>query len=162
MTIIITSFFLDIMISKWVNFNSFFYPLFSILSLIFSFLYFNKKDNSFFISAFILGLLYDVVITDTLFLNAFVFSILSLILKQIFRKIKFNYLAILLISLGTIVYYRLMVYLILIILNYLEFNIFKIINSILSSVFLNLIYITIIYVVINYKKIIFKKRKHIY
>ena len=72
----IISFILDNLISNFINHNSLFYPLFTMLSLIIIYPKFNKKDNKYYICSFILGLIYDITVSDTLFLNAFIFLLL--------------------------------------------------------------------------------------
>lgn len=153
----IISFILDNLISNFINHNSLFYPLFTMLSLIIIYPKFNKKDNKYYIYSFILGLIYDITVSDTLFLNAFIFLLLSYILNYIFKKIPYNYLSILIISILTIIYYRLVTYLTLILLNYLNINILILLKSIYSSLILNIIYISIL----SNKKLIFKKKNHI-
>jgi len=154
MIILIISFLLDILVSKFITYNSLLYPLFSILSLIFIYPNFHKT-NHYYIYSFILGFLYDILI-DTIFLNAFIFLLLSYLLKLIFKKIPYNYLSVLLISIFTIIYYRLIIYSILIFINYLKFDIFILLKSISSSLLLNIIYISIMYLITS-KKLIFKK-----
>jgi len=148
------SFILDNIFSNLINYDSLFYPLFTLLSLILIYPKYNKKDNRYFIISFIIGLIYDIVL-NTLFLNSFIFLLLSYILRIIFNKIKYNYLSILFISILSIIYYRIVNYIILVILNYLEFNIFTLFKSICSSILLNIIYITIFHVL---KRLIFNKK----
>ena len=96
MTII--SLILDNFVSNFINHNSLFYPLFTLLSLIIIYPKFTKKINKYYLTSFLLGLIYDVAVTDTLFLNAFIFLLLSYIINYIFRKIPYNYLSVLIIS----------------------------------------------------------------
>lgn len=154
---IIISFILDNFISNFINHNSLFYPLFTLLSLIIIYPKFTKKINKYYLTSFLLGLIYDIAVTDTLFLNAFIFLLLSYIINYIFRKIPYNYLSVLIISVISIIYYRVITYIVLLLLNYLNFNILILLKSIYNSLILNIIYITILY----NKKLIFKKIKHI-
>ena len=157
MIIVIISFLLDNVISNLLNYNSIFNPLFTLTSLILIYPNFNKKSNNYFIYAFILGLIYDISITNTLFLNAFVFFSLSLLIRFVLKKIKYNYLSILVLLLGSIIYYRLITYIILVIINYLNFSFYYLFKSIYSSIFLNIIYISFVYLIINIKRLILKK-----
>ena len=154
---IIISFILDNFISNFINHNSLFYPLFTLLSLIIIYPKLTKKINKYYLISFLLGLIYDVAVTDTLFFNAFIFLLLSYIVNYIFRKIPYNYLSVLIISFISIIYYRLITYIVLLLLNYLHFNLLTLLKSIYNSLILNIIYITILY----NKKLIFKKIKHI-
>jgi len=157
MTIVIISFVLDNIISNLFSYNSIFYSLFTILSLVLIYPNFNRRSNNYYIYAFILGLVYDITITNTLFLNAFVFLLLSYLIRLTLYKITYNYLSILIISICAIIYYRVITYMILTILNYLDFNIFLLFKSIYSSLTLNIIYISVSYLIINSKRLIFKK-----
>ena len=155
MTII--SFILDNFISNFINHNSLFYPLFTLLSLIIIYPKFTKKINKYYLTSFLLGLIYDIAVTDTLFLNAFIFLLLSYIINYIFKKIPYNYISVLIISFVSIIYYRVITYIVLLLLNYLNFNLLTLLKSIYNSLILNIIYKTILY----NKKLIFKKIKHI-
>lgn len=157
MIIIIISFILDNVIASLINFDSLMYPLFSILSLILTYNHFNQRDNFYFIVSFILGLIYDIAYTDTVFLNAFIFLLLAYLLRKAFTKIVYNYLSVLLISISTIIYYRLITYIILVIVKYINFNFLFLLKGIYSSLIINFIYISVVYLINNSKKIIFKK-----
>jgi len=150
----IISFILDNIVSNLINYDSIFYPLFTLLSLILIYPNYNKKDKKYYIISFILGLIYDITL-NTLFLNTFIFLLLAYILRLIFSKIKYNYLSVLFISILSIIYYRTVTYVVLLILNYLEFNIHTLFKSIYSSILLNIIYVTIFYLL---KKLIFNKK----
>jgi len=155
--IVIISFVLDNIVSNFLNYNSIFNPLFTLLALILIYPCFNKRSNNYYIYAFVLGFIYDVSITNTLFLNAFIFLLLSYLIRLMFKKIPYNYLSILIISLCSIIYYRVITYIVLIILNYLDFNLFYLFKSIYTSILLNVIYISILYLIINSKRLIFKR-----
>ena len=154
---IIISFILDNFISNFINHSSLFYSLFTLLSLILIYPKHTKKLNKYYLTSFLLGLIYDIAVTDTLFLNAFIFLLLSYIINYIFRKIPYNYLSVLIISIISIIYYRVITYIVLLLLNYLNFNLLTLLKSIYNSLILNIIYITILY----NKKLIFKKIKQI-
>lgn len=155
MIIIVISFLLDGVVGGLINYDSLMYPLFSLLSLITSYTYFNQKDNMYLLLAFIIGLAYDLVYTDTLFFNACIFLSSAMLLKKIFEKFPYNYLSILLISLIMIFYYRIFIYLILIFINYLNFNTLVLLQGIYSSIIINIIYISIVYLIINSNQLIF-------
>ena len=157
MIVIIISFILDNIISNLINYYSIFYPLFTLLSLVLIYPHFNKKSKKYFICTFIFGFIYDISVTDTLFLNAFIFLLLAYLLKYTFNKLTYNYLSVLLLSLGAIIYYRAVNFLILVVINYLSFNIGLLFKSIYCSIILNVIYISVYYL-INSKRLIFKRR----
>lgn len=154
MITIIVSFILDNFVSNFISLKSLFYPLFSLLSLIIIYPFY--KRQKYLKISFILGLFYDIVYTDTLILNAFLFLIQAYLLKRIFKKIEYNYISCLLISLLSIIFYRTSTYIILIIINYTSFNIINLIKAIYSSIIINLIYLSLFYLILN-RKLIFKK-----
>ena len=78
--ILVISFLLDNLISFFLNTNLLFNPLLSLVSLIIIFRYYHRKDeNKYLITSFVLGLVYDIVCTDTVFLNAGIYLLLSLL-----------------------------------------------------------------------------------
>lgn len=158
MIIVIISFLLDGIVSSIINYHSLMYPLFSLLSLITSYTYFNQKDNSYIIMAFILGLSYDLVYTDTLFFNACLFLSSALLLKKIFEKFPYNYISVLVISFIMIFYYRILSYLILAFINYLNFSISFLLQGIYSSIIINIIYISVAYLIISSNQLIFHRK----
>lgn len=151
--IVVISFLLDNLVSNFISIKGIFYPLFSLLSLVIVYPY-NKKN--YLKISFIIGLLYDITYTDTLFLNAFIFLISAYFIKQIFKKIEYNYISYLFASLLIILFYRISTYSILLIITYTSFDISILLKSIYSSIIINIIYLTIVYIIIN-RKLIFKK-----
>lgn len=153
--IIVISFILDNIISSLLNHNSLLNPLFTVGTLILIYPKFKIKNNNYLVLSFIIGLIYDICITNTLLLNAFIFLQISYFYKLIFKKINYNYLSVLICFLLTIIYYRLVTYIILIFINYLNFNFYYLLKSIYSSILINIIYISLGY--LFFKKIILKK-----
>ena len=113
--------------------------LFTLLSLL---LTYNKKNRKKLITiSIILGLLYDIIYTNTLFINTIVF-LLSIYLIEIIYK-KNNYLNIIIYSLIIIIYYRLAQYIIInIIYNYPSYDIIK---NIVYSILINMIYVNLVF-----------------
>lgn len=146
--IIILSFILENIISIFLNQNSFFFPLFSLLSLIIIFYYNLKQHNYFILSAFV-GLLYDIIFTDTLFLNCGIFLLFSLGVYLIFKRINYNVFNTVLVSLLFICLYRIITYLIFLLSFNISFNIFTLLKGIYSSIFLNIVYIILLYFIRN-------------
>jgi len=119
--------------------NSFFYPLFTLVSLVIIFPKFNKKNYNYYITCFIIGLLYDIVYTNTFLLNGIIYIILGFLIKLIYKKININTLKIILEIIFFISIYRILTFIILNILGY-NFNISSLLESIYSSIILNIIY----------------------
>lgn len=142
--IISGSFIFDNIISLCINKNSLFFPLFTLLSLIIIFSY-NLKDYNYFLLCFGIGLLYDVVFTDTLFLNSSIFLFFSLCIYLIFKKINYNLFNIILVSLLLIFVYRIITYILFLLSFKAHFNLFTLLSGVYSSIIINIVYIGVIY-----------------
>lgn len=156
--IVLISFYLEGILSK-ISFN-FLTPLTTLMSLILIYPYLNDSKKEYYISCFSIGLLYDIGYTNTMFLNAFIFLLLGFFITKINIYIKNNSFNVILMSLIIIILYRLITYLILVFIDYLNFNINTLLNSIIYSLLLNFIYISILYKItdiISKKKGIIKK-----
>jgi len=151
--IIIISFLLDGIISNYIDFNSYFIPLFSLMSLVLI----NKKEENYYGYAILLGILYDISYTDTLFLNCFVFLLISSLIMKLFRLFNTNILSSILIGILSIISYRILTYFILSIIGYLNFSLKNLFISIITSIPINIIYICLIYL-IRYAYKYIKKR----
>ena len=120
-------------------FSRFFYPLFTLISLIFIY----KKENRYLITL-ISGFIYDLVYTDTLFLNALIFMFILLLIEFIFKYIRYNLINTVLVSILIIIIYRTSIYFILCIINYIDFNIMNLFYGILYSL-INVVFAIIVY-----------------
>lgn len=118
--------------------------LFVLLSLIF---FVDKKYYLYY--SFLIGLLYD-ILYNPIFINFYMFLIISYILLKIKKNIEFNYINTLLISILLIIIYRISQHLILFIFSYTRFNIVYLFKSIYMSFFINISYVSIIYVIKKY------------
>lgn len=156
--IILVSFYLEGILSNIINI-SFLIPLFTILSLIIIYPYLYNRKKNYFIICFIIGLLYDIGYTDTLFLNAIIFLLIGYIIHLINIVITNNWFNVVIISLFIITIYRIITYLVLIFINYITPNLNILINSILNSILINIIYIIVTFKItdrISRKKGIYK------
>ena len=93
--------------------NSHFLSLFSVISII----YF-KKDKKYLIILVLFGLLYDLIFNIT-FINSILFPLIGILLKFLYKKIKYNYLNNILVGLFILVFYQ---FLICIISNLLKYS----------------------------------------
>lgn len=148
--IVFISFILEILISTFLNQNSYFLPLFVFLITMEEA---NKRKNikeslSF---SFLIGFIYDIVMTNTYFFNATIFLIISLINKKYNKYVNKNNVTFLIYFILEIFLYRLFTYLVLVIIKYKIVSIKLFIKSIISSIILNLIFIKLHH--IFYKKI---------
>lgn len=115
-----------------------------VVSLIFLYLFSNKKVYLKY--SIILGLFYDILFTSTLFLNTFIFYILGSIILIYFTKYRLNLTnsVICIIIITTI--YHLLNFLILLLINYIEFDYILLLTIIIKTLVINIIY----FIVINY------------
>ena len=90
--ILIISFILDGIFSNFLPSNSIFNSLFTLVSLIIVYPYFNGNRHDYYKYAFILGLAYDLIYTDTVIFYAFVFLSVSFIISRFMLVLANNYL----------------------------------------------------------------------
>lgn len=155
---LIISFYLEGIVSNFIGINTnLFSPLFTVVSLIIVYPYFYNKEDKYLMYLFLLGLLYDLAYTNTLGLNAIVFVLLGLFIKKINTYISSNIVNNVFKGLIIIIIYRLITYILLLFIGYIEVNFNLFIKSITSSLILNIIYLILINIVTNY----ISKKKHI-
>lgn len=144
--ILLISFFLDGVCSNLILISNLFYPLFSLLSLVIVYPYFYKKNRKkYYIYAFFIGVLYDIIYTNTLFLNGFCFLFISIFINMLYSLITNNVYSSILISVFIIVCYRLFTYLFLLLMGYIQLDIKYLFESIYSSLIVNIIYFVLFY-----------------
>lgn len=149
--VLIVSFFLEGFTSNMVSINTtLFVPLFSIVSLLIVYPYFIHDKNTFLKSCFALGLFYDLVYTDTLIINACVFVIVGLFIRMLNSWFSNHAISLLLMISLTIIFYRIIMYVVLVIVGFIPFEWYMLILSISSSFVLNVIYGEILYLITDF------------
>ena len=144
--IIILSFILEGIFTNLFSFNSLFLPLFSITSLVITYSYFNKeKKYSFILISIIIGILYDISYTDSLFINTFTFTICCLLIVLIDNYISNGFINKMCINIIIIIMFKVISYLLLFVFGFIKFNQNILIKGIYSSLILNIIYGVILY-----------------
>lgn len=160
--IIFLSFCIDGLFSNLVFYSDYFYPLFSLLSLVIVYPYYKKRDFlKYLFSSICIGLLYDLVYTNTLFLNMILFSLVPIFVSYFYNLLKVNFSSSLCISFFLIIFYRVLTYLILLLVGYVYFDINNLLSSIYHSLVINFVYIAIVYYFTKYvsKKFLIFRRK---
>ncbi len=143
---VIISFFLESISSNFISMDSIlFLPLFTIVSLVIIYPFFNKKEIDYLKICGIFGLLYDIVYTDTLSLHLLLFVILGYIITKINNILNTNYLSLCLMIPIVIIIYRFCSYGILCLSGFLTFSWTNLGMSVTSSILLNVIYGEILY-----------------
>lgn len=156
------SFIIDGILSLFLEKNSIFLPLFSLMSLIIIYPYVNDKKNIVFFGC-IIGILYDITYTQTLFLNTFVFTLLSFLLILFYKYVPYHIVNSIIVSFILIIMFRTITYLSFIFINDYPMNFSDLFRSIYSSFILNILYVFAMYFLFKliFRKIS-KKRKNTY
>lgn len=147
---VIISFFLDSILTNLIPIDSILLPLFSLISLIIIYPYFHKEENSYLTFSFLLGLVYDIVYTDTIFLNAFIFLLIGFCIKLINQYISNNVFNVSIMSLLVVTIYRIITYFVLVIINYLKYDFNDLLVSIYSSLIFNVFYGILLYLITDF------------
>lgn len=153
---IIFSFIFEAIFTNIFSLNSIFLPFFTITSLVVIYPFFNNKTSNFVITSIILGLLYDIVFSSSLFINTIVFGVSAFIIICFYSYAHFNVYSSIIINIIIIIFYRILSYLLLCMIEYLNFNQTVLFKGIYSSLIINIIYGILSYFLIYY---IFKKHK---
>lgn len=159
-SILIISFLMDGIISNYVSFSGLFVPLFSLIGLIVSYEFFNFEKESFYKYAFILGLCYDLIYTDTFVFYAFLFMFMAFVVMHVTKILTSNYFGLILVSVICIILFRCITYFFLVITGNAIFNLDNLYKGIYSSFLINIIYGFIVKficdLIVSYK---FKRKK---
>lgn len=149
----IISFFLQGIMSNYLNYTITNPSLFSTIYVIITIIIVNKhfeNNNKYYLLAFILGLLYDLVYTNTFVLNAILFLTISIIARHFIDLLPDNIININIISLLSIFIYHILSFIILVIINYNTYNIKLLLIICSHSIIMTIIYTTIMYLISNY------------
>lgn len=125
--------------------SSIFFPLFTLLSFVLTYPYFRKYGSSFFRTCLIIGVLYDIAYTDSIFVHAFLFCILGFFIPFLYHFFDKNFWTLLLMSLIVIIVYQMLHYGLFLLSGKVILSISIFTNSILYSVISNIIYVLILY-----------------
>lgn len=143
----IISFFLDLFLSSIIPIiNSskvFLIPMFTIVSLVLMYPYFNNNQSQFFKYCIIIGFIYDIAVTNTLCVNAIIFLFLGFLTYLLDGGLSNNLMSIIFKSLIIIFVYDIIMYFILVLIGYINFDIFALVFKLLKSIVLNVIYVII-------------------
>lgn len=138
--IVLCSFLLDGILSNYIN---------NLLLTITAITIISSTKN-YYKTSFLYGLLYDIAYTNTLFINGILFMIIVFITKKINYYFTNNIISNTITILINIIFYRISIYIILVLSKTVSFNIVTLFESIYLSIF-NLIYGYFIYILIKRK-----------
>jgi len=148
--LLIFSFLFEGFISNYISSSLVEYNIFSTLytlitlTVIYPYFY-NKKK--YYILLLIFSFLIDIVYTNTFILNVTLFVLISLIVKFLNFILPENILMINIISLCSVIFYHVLSYGVLTIINYNYYPVFLLLKIILNSIIMTFIYTTIIYLI---------------
>ena len=160
--IILISFIIDGVLTNFLPYGvgnlSLFTPLTTIVALIICYTFFYRKERSYYIMAFIVGIIYDIFYTNLLFLDGFIFLIISFFITKIYKISGFNFIWILIDILLSIIIYECSLALIIMIFNLVPMSFNRLLYKIRHSIILNLIYGELLYFITmllpkKYKKV---------
>ena len=157
--IIIFSFLFESLFSNVVNINTFLTPLFLLTSLSILFSYFKNKKTNFFIVSIICGFFYDIVFTNSLFINTISFGICSGLIILIYNYVSYNLISSNFINIIIIIFYRIISYFLLCIIDLIKFNESNLLEGIYNSLLVNIVYGIIIYLIMDVLSKIFNIKR---
>ena len=157
--ILIFSFLFESIFTNMVNTDSIFIPLFTLTSLILVYPYFRKTNFNYILVCLIVGLFYDIVFSDSVFVNTICFGFLGVINLICYKYVKYNVYTTNIINLILLITYRIISYIILLSINYITFNNFIFFKGIYSSILINIIYGFSLYFVIEILAKFFNKKR---
>lgn len=159
--ILIISFLLDGLMSNYITNNiiniSLFSTVYTVIALVIIYKFFSN-DKKYLTLISIFGLLFDIVYTNSLFLNSFTFFIIGIVIIFLTNKFASNIINNIVLSLISVFLYYIITSIILFLINYNNFNTYLIFKILYSSIIMTTIYsfISLIIIDILDKKISFK------
>lgn len=143
------SFLFETMFTNIIIIDSFLIPLFLLTSLSILYPYFKKNKLTFFIASVICGFFYDIMVTNSPFINTISFGLCSGLIILIYNYMNYNIVNSNFINIINIIFYRIISYLLLCIIDIVKFNEFRLLESIYNSLLVNVIYGIIIFVIVD-------------
>lgn len=147
--ILIVSFLLDGILFSLFSFTNPVSPLFSLLSLLIIYPYCDTNKKSYYVYPIVMGILYDITYSNSLFLNTLIFTGFSYILIRIFKLFTINFVNVLVIGTISIISYRVVVFAFMYMIGIIDFNVETLIESISYSFISNYIYLIILYFTVS-------------
>lgn len=157
--ILIFSFLLEAAFTNFISPNSIFIPLFVITSLVLLYPYFENKNLNYIIVCLILGLFYDIVFTNSLFVNTISFGLMGGLTILCYNYVKYNIYTSNIINTIILISYRIISYVIVLSVNYVSFNNKIFFSGIYKSLILNVVYGVILYFIIELLAKLFNKKR---
>lgn len=128
---------------------SIFTTMYTIIAIVIIYPYFSNYKK-YYILVIIFGLLFDIVYTSTFLLNTFIFLTIAIIIRLLNTFFSENVFTTNLISMISIAVYHLLSFIILSIVNNIDYNFMILFNIIVHSIIMTIIYTSISYFCIKY------------
>ena len=137
---------------------SYFTPLLTITSIFIVYPFFTKDEYKYYITSFIVGIIYDLLYTNLLFFNGIIFVLIAFLVRIIYKNLNVSLLKNILYIIILIIIYESSTALIFMIFNLVPITLNKLIYKITHSLLINIIYGELIYLILEilpkkYKKI---------
>ena len=157
--VIIFSFLFESTFTNIMDSYSFLTPLFLLTSLSLLYPYFKNNRFNFVIVCIICGLVYDISFTDSTFINTISFGICSGLIILSYNYVNYNIFSSNVINIINIIIYRIISYLFLCIISYVNFNESILLEGIYNSLLVNIVYGIIIYLILDLLSKIFNIKR---
>ena len=132
-----------------VNDLSLFTPMLTVIAIFMIYQFFRKKEKKYFITIFIVGMIYDLLYTNLVFFNGVLFLIIGFISLEIYKNFEISYLKLIIYLILIISAYEILTGIILLVFNMVPVTLYKVLYKITHSLILNIIYGELIYLIIN-------------
>ena len=156
--LIFISFTLESIVSRLINYEHALIPLFTLTSFVILYPHFKTKFN-YIITIIVCGLIYDIA-QNTFFINTICFGICGGFIITSYNYVKYNVYTASIINLINICLYRVISYILLVVVEYLRFNFSNLLEGIYKSLIFNLIYGIVFYLVTKLIYKIVNKKKN--
>lgn len=157
--IIIFSFLFESAFSNIVNSYSFLTPLFLLTALPIVYPYFKNNNINFIIMCIICGIFYDISFTDSLFINTISFGMCGGLIVLVYNYVNYNIFSCNCINIIIIIFYRIISYLLLCIIDYVNFNGNILFQGIYNSLLANIINGVILFIIVDLLSKIFNIKR---
>ncbi len=137
---------------------SYFTPLLTLTSVFIVYPFYQKDETKYYITTFIVGIIYDLLYTNLLFFNGIIFVFIALLTKLIYKNLNVSLLKNILYIIVLIIIYESSTVFIYYLFNLVPVTLSKLVYKITHSLLLNILYGELIYLIL---KIIPKKYKKI-
>ena len=154
-TVLIISFLLQGAISNVIGYTindlSIFFTIYPLITLMILYPHFENRKK-FILLLVIFGILIDLVYSNTFILNTCLFYIIYIMNKGFHFFFPYNLFTVSISSLLAVYTYHIVTFLLLIILNFHNYNLMMLVESITNSTIVTIIYTIIIYLIVNLLK----------